>query len=78
MYPISFTVECVTNALGVSDSMRVIPNAQISGHLTYSTYNPWDGRLGSSTGWVGNGTGSWLQVKTATFYHWYITETFGL
>lgn len=53
---------CDVNALGVSNSMKTIPDAQISGHLTFSNFNPWEGRLGSSTGWVGNDSGSWLQI----------------
>lgn len=53
---------CGTNPFGVAYNSKTIPDAQMSGHLTYSTYNPWDGRLGSSSGWVGNDSGSWLQV----------------
>ncbi|XP_069108507.1 EGF-like repeat and discoidin I-like domain-containing protein 3 [Argopecten irradians] len=53
---------CSTNSYGVDQSVKHIPDAQLSAHLTYNTYNAHDGRLHSRTGWVGNGTGSFLQV----------------
>ncbi|KAH3811342.1 EGF-like repeat and discoidin I-like domain-containing protein 3 [Dreissena polymorpha] len=52
---------CEINAFGVASDKK-IPDAQMSGHLTLGTADPWEGRLGSSTGWIGNDTDSWLQV----------------
>ncbi|KAL5009451.1 hypothetical protein ScPMuIL_011756 [Solemya velum] len=56
---------CPNNPLGVGASVASahrIPDAQMSGHYTYSTQLASDGRLNSLTGWIGEGAGSWLQV----------------
>ncbi|XP_033740047.1 lactadherin-like [Pecten maximus] len=53
---------CSLRAFGVDQNVKNIPDAQLSAHLTYSTYNAHDGRLNSKTGWIGNGSGSYLQV----------------
>ncbi|KAL4219763.1 hypothetical protein ACF0H5_020177 [Mactra antiquata] len=68
---------CKINAFGVAHSVRKIPDAQISGHLTYGTFNPWDGRLGSPSGWVGNDAGSWLQVDLGAPRNLYAVATQG-
>ncbi|XP_060563346.1 lactadherin-like [Ruditapes philippinarum] len=68
---------CDVNALGVSNSLKTIPDAQISGHLTFGSNNPWDGRLGSSTGWVGNDSNSWLQVDLGESREVYAVATQG-
>lgn len=68
---------CEITALGVSNSQKTIPDAQISGHLTFGTFLPWEGRLGSSTGWVGNDTGSWLQIDLGEPRHVFAVATQG-
>ncbi|XP_078322498.1 uncharacterized protein LOC111102480 [Crassostrea virginica] len=53
---------CASQSLGVSDK-RKVPDAQMSGYLTYSSYLESNGRYGSSGyGWVGSNSNSWLQV----------------
>lgn len=53
---------CASQSLGVSDKSKV-PDAQMSGYLTYSSYLESNGRYGSSGyGWVGSNSNSWLQV----------------
>ncbi|XP_062572715.1 lactadherin-like [Saccostrea cucullata] len=55
-------LSCASQALGVSDKNK-IPDAQMSGYLTYSSYLESDGRYGASGyGWVGSNSNSWLQV----------------
>ncbi|OWF47461.1 lactadherin-like [Mizuhopecten yessoensis] len=53
---------CSQNTFGVDQNVKHIPDAQLSAHLTYTTYKAQNGRLHSTTGWIGNGTGSYLQV----------------
>ncbi|XP_060065433.1 EGF-like repeat and discoidin I-like domain-containing protein 3 [Ylistrum balloti] len=64
---------CSMNAFGVDQNVKLIPDAQISAHLTYSTYNAHDGRLNSNSGWIGNGSGSYLQVDLGN-----VTRVFGI
>ncbi|XP_062619092.1 uncharacterized protein LOC134280666 [Saccostrea cucullata] len=53
---------CASQALGVSDKNK-IPDAQMSGYLTYSSYLESNGRYrASGYGWVGSNSNSWLQV----------------
>lgn len=53
---------CASQSLGVSDKHK-IPDAQMSGYLTYSTHLESNGRYGSSGyGWMGSNANSWLQV----------------
>lgn len=59
---------CASQSLGVSDKHK-IPDAQMSGYLTYSTYLESNGRYGSSGyGWVGSNANSWLQVDLGTCF----------
>lgn len=55
---------CVNEAVGVASNLKKIPDAQMSGYYAYgsSDHKGYEGRLGSSTGWIGEGSSSWLQV----------------
>ena len=70
-----FTV-CATKAVGVANSLKTIPDAQMSGYYAdiSSSHKASEGRLGSGTGWIGSGTSSWLQVgfiKFAVVHHFH-------
>ncbi|XP_067676556.1 uncharacterized protein [Haliotis asinina] len=54
-------MNCTSNALGVSQSVKTVHNAQMSAYLTYTTSSASDGRIGGK-GWFGVGDHSWLQV----------------
>ncbi|XP_046549159.1 EGF-like repeat and discoidin I-like domain-containing protein 3 [Haliotis rubra] len=54
-------LNCTGNALGVSQSVKTVHNAQMSAYLTYTTYSASDGRIGGK-GWFGVGEHSWLQI----------------
>ncbi|XP_048240373.1 uncharacterized protein LOC124125433 [Haliotis rufescens] len=54
-------LNCTGNALGVSQSVKAVHDAQMSAYLTSSTYNASDGRL-EGKGWRGTGELSWLQI----------------
>ncbi|KAL4219761.1 Milk fat globule-EGF factor 8 protein [Mactra antiquata] len=57
-------IYCQNEAVGVAFNTKSIPDAQMAGHNAYgaSDHKAYEGRLGSSTGWIGAGTSSWLQV----------------
>ncbi|WAR27240.1 EDIL3-like protein [Mya arenaria] len=69
--------QCEINAFGVANNVMKIPDAQISGHLTLGTALPWEGRLSSTTGWIGNDTGSWLQIDLGEVRHMFAVATQG-
>ena len=53
---------CASQSLGVSDRSKV-PDAQMSGYLTYSSNLESNGRYqASGYGWLGSNSNSWLQV----------------
>lgn len=57
-------IVCASQAVGVAFNVKKIPDAQMAGHYSYgsSDHKAFEGRLGSSTGWIGEGKSSWLQV----------------
>lgn len=68
---------CPTNAFGVTNSRKKIPDAQMSAHYTYTTQSAANGRLQSSSGWIGTGAGSWLQVDLGEIKKVYTVATQG-
>jgi len=55
---------CENEAVGVAEGVKAIPDGQMSGHYAYgsSDHSADEGRLDSSTGWIGEDSSSWLQV----------------
>ena len=59
---IIFFPACTNNKLGISNR-SLIPDAQMSAHLSRTNISASEGRLGASgQGWCGSNTNSWLQV----------------
>lgn len=55
-------VDCTSKAIGVDNSIKTIPDAQMSSHYASGDHPASDGRLNSARGWSGIDTRSWLQV----------------
>ena len=57
--------DCENEAVGVASGVRKIPDAQMSGYYAFggSDHKAYEGRLESTTGWIGENAASWLQVR---------------
>lgn len=54
--------DCASKAIGVDNSIKTIPDAQMSSHYASGDHPASDGRLNSPRGWSGINANSWLQV----------------
>ncbi|WAR27244.1 hypothetical protein MAR_012948, partial [Mya arenaria] len=56
------TRDCATNPLGIKNSLKVVPNAALTGYNMYSTNQANQARLDGSTAWYGVDSSSYLQI----------------
>ncbi|XP_052785193.1 uncharacterized protein LOC128220730 [Mya arenaria] len=55
-------LNCATNPLGIKNSLKVVPNAALTGYNMYSTNQANQARLDGSTAWYGVDSSSYLQI----------------
>lgn len=55
--------DCRSKAVGVDNSVKTIPDAQLSSHYASGDHPASDGRLNNPRGWSGTSTSSWLQAS---------------
>ncbi|XP_062572712.1 uncharacterized protein LOC134234666 [Saccostrea cucullata] len=55
-------LDCRSNSLGIRQSQRWIPDAQMTAHRSHSTELAYNGRLNGGSTWLGKDRNSWLQV----------------